>query len=67
MQNICISYLFIYFVFLGPHPQHMEVLRLGVKLDLNQVRDLHHSLQQCQILSPLSKARDRTHILMDTS
>ena len=23
--------------------------------------DLHHSLQQCQILNPLSQARDRTH------
>ena len=28
---------------------------------------LHHSLRQCLILNPLSKARDRTHILMDTS
>ena len=29
--------------------------------------DLHHSLPQLQIPSPLSKARDWTHILMDTS
>ena len=29
--------------------------------------NLHHSLQQCQILNPLSEARDRTLILMDTS
>ena len=29
--------------------------------------DLHHSSQQCQILNLLSEARDRTHILMDTS
>ena len=28
---------------------------------------LHHSSQQRQILHPLSEARDRTHILMDTS
>ena len=28
---------------------------------------LHHSSQQCWILNPLSKARDRTHNLMDTS
>ena len=28
---------------------------------------LHHSSQQRQILNPLSKARDRTRILMDTS
>ena len=29
--------------------------------------DLHHSSQQRQILNPLSKARDQTCILMDTS
>ena len=28
---------------------------------------LHHSSQQCQILNPLSKARDQTHIFMVTS
>ena len=28
---------------------------------------LHHSSQQSQIFNPLSKARDQTHILMDTS
>ena len=59
----------------------MEVPRLGVELelqllacatatatqDLSQVCDLHHSSWQHQILNPLSKARDQTHILMDTS
>ena len=35
--------------------------------DLSHVCDLHHSSQQCQILDPLRKAWDRTHILMDTS
>ena len=29
--------------------------------------DLHHSSWQHWILNPLSKARDRTHILMDPS
>ena len=29
--------------------------------------DLHHSSQQCYILNPLIEARDRTHILIDTS
>ena len=29
--------------------------------------NLYHSLQQCQILNPLSGARDRTCVLMDTS
>ena len=28
------SFLFIYFFFLGPHTWHMDVPRLGVKLDL---------------------------------
>ena len=57
----------------------MEVPRLGVEselelpaytiatatamLDLSCVCNLHHNSQQCQILS---KARDQTHILMDT-
>ena len=61
--------------------QHMEVSRLGVESepqlpaydtatetwDLNQVYDLHHSSRQCQIPNPLSEAKDKTHILVDTS
>ena len=27
-------YLFIYLVFLGPYPRHMQVPRLGVQLEL---------------------------------
>ena len=67
--------------FLRPHLQHMEVPRLGVELELQLPTyatttamwdpshdcNLHHSSWQCQIPNPLSKARDRTHILMDTS
>ena len=60
----------------------MEVSRLGVELELQQllayttatatrdpsrVCDLHHSSWQQRILNPLSEARDRTHVLMDTS
>ena len=69
---------------LGPHLQHMEVPRLGVKLQLyqpayttaidpiamrdpSQVCDLYHSSQQHWIPHPMSKARDRTCVLMDTS
>ena len=56
---------------------HIEVPRLGVKSelqwlataiatrDLSQVFDLHRSSRQ--YLNPLSRAWDRTHILMDTS
>ena len=35
--------------------------------DLSRVCDLHHSSQQHQPLNPLSKAKDQTCILMDTS
>jgi len=35
--------------------------------DLSHICNPCHSLWKCQILNPLSKARDRTHILMDTS
>ena len=55
----CISSLFLFFVFLMPHPQHMEAPRIGVKLELkllthttatamqhlSRVCDLHHSSQ----------------------
>ena len=59
----------------------MEVPRPGVKLELqllaytratatgdpSHVCDLHYSSRQHWILNPLSKARNRTLILMDTS
>ena len=65
---------FLSFVFLGPHPRHMEVPRLGVESelqllayatataapDLSCVCDLHHSSWQRWILNPRSEARDRT-------
>ena len=67
--------------FLGLRLWHMEILRLGVELelqllayiiatampDLRLLYNLYHSSWQCWILSPLSKARDQTCILMDTS
>ena len=59
----------------------MEVPRLGVKSELqlqalatatatrdpSSIYHLYHSSWQCQILNPLSWARDGTHILMHTS
>ena len=63
--------------FSGLHLRHMEVPRLRVESelqllatamqDLSHICDLHHSSWQRQILNPLSKARDRIPILMDTS
>ena len=73
--------LILFFVFLALHLQHMEIPRLGVKLELSlpfyatatatldpsHICDLHHSLWQPQISNPLSEARDQIHILLATS
>ena len=76
------SYGLIFFFFLiGPHLWHMEVPRLGVKLelqlpdyttatatpDLSHICDRHHGSWQWQILNPLCEARHWTWNLMDTS
>ena len=64
--------------FLGSHPRHMEVSGLGSdwcyscqpmpqQRRMSCVCDLHHNSCQNQIPNPLSEARDRTCILMDTS
>ena len=65
---------FFFFAFLGPHPQHMEVPRLGVESELQllvytvakamQDPGFICDLWQLQILNPLSEARDLTLILM---
>ena len=79
-QDFFLSF-FLFFVLLGPQPRHMEVPRLGVESELQLlayttatamqdpicVFDLHHSSRQCQILNPLSEARDQIPILMDSS
>ena len=79
-KNFCLFVcLFVFFV--GLHLRHMDVPRLGVESELwlqacttatatpdpSHIWDLHHTSQQCQILNPLIKARDRTCVLMDTS
>ena len=68
----CSVFLFMYvFFLLGPHLCYMEALGLGVESELqlpaytsatttpdpNCIWDLQCSLWQCQIFSPLSKAR----------
>ena len=74
---LTISSIF-FLVSLVPLPWHLEVPRLGVKLeaqlwayttltatpDPSCICDLHCSSWQCQVLNPLSEARDQTHILM---
>ena len=73
--------LFLLFLWGGSTPQHMEVLRLGVELELqlpayttasakgdpSHSCNLQHSSQQHWIVDPLSGARDKTRILMDTN
>ena len=77
-QSVFVCLVFCYF---RVHLRHVEVPRPGVELelqlpayttatatlDLSCVCHLHHSSRQCGILNPLSKARDRTRILMDPS
>ena len=80
-HSACKAFFFFSFCFLGPHSQHKEVPRLGVKSelqlpayttatatqDLNRICGLHHSSQQHQISDPLIEARDQTCNLMITS
>ena len=78
MRELLLLLLFGFF-FLGPYPWHVEVPRLGVKLELqlpayttaaqdpSRVCLLHHSSRQRWIPDPLSETRDRTCIFTDTS
>ena len=77
---VALFFIFI-FCFLGLHPWHMEVPKLGVEWELqllayttvtatqdsSHVCNLHHSSPQSQIPNSLGKARDRTCILKNTS
>ena len=78
--GMCFLFLFCFVLFcsLGPHPWHVEVPRLGVQSELQLLSfatatatsetscicHLYHSLRQCWILKPLSRAGDRTRNLM---
>ena len=67
-----------FFFFLGPPPRHMDIPRLGVILELqlpacttttatldpSDTFGLHHSLQQCQVLNPLSHNKNSKHIFI---
>ena len=67
---VFVLFCFWFFAFLWLYLQHIEVSRLGTgmaTLDLSHICDLCHSSQQCQILNPLSEARNQTHIPMDPS
>ena len=76
-KQVC---LFVFLAFYGPHLQHMEVPRLGVKSELQLpayttatamqdpscICDLRRSSWPCRILNRLIEARDWTHVLLDT-
>ena len=72
---LCVSCDPIFFFLLGPRMQHIVVPRLGVELEPQPQQcqicatsaTYTTAHQQWQILNPLSKARDRTCTLMDTS
>ena len=62
-----------FFLLFRPYPRHMEVPRLQppataiATQDPSRVCELRHSSRQSWIFNPLSEARDRTCVLMDTS
>ena len=72
------SVLSCFVLFLGLHPWHMQIPRLGVELELqmlayttatatrvpSHVCNLHHRSRQRRILNPLIEARNRTCNLM---
>ena len=71
---------FFFSLFLGPYLWHMEVQARGWtgaaaaglhhnhnNIGSEHVCDLPHSSHQCWVLNPLSRARDGSCILMDTS
>ena len=73
-------FFFFFFLFFAPPPIYGSS-QAGVKLelqlpaytttmatpDLSHICKLHCRLRHCWILNPLNVARERTHILMDTS
>ena len=81
MKRLTDFTIFFFSFFLWLYLQHMEAPRLGVKSELqlpayptatamphpNCICNLHRNLRQWQILNPLSKAKNRTRILTDTS
>ena len=78
----CLVFLFVclFVCFLGPHPGHVEVPRLGVESELQLpayatatpmpdpscICSLHHSSWQPWILNPPSRAWGQTLVLVDS-
>ena len=78
MQLSLYTVIFFFFCFVRAAPVAYGISQAGVKselqlpayttatamLGLSCICNLYHSSQQCQILNPLSEARDRTRNLM---
>ena len=62
---ILFIYVFNYFCFLGPHPQRMEVPRLGVESEVQL--PAYTTATATPDPEPTEGVRDRTRLLMDTS
>ena len=66
--------IWYYYLFAKKRPWHKNAKKKVEVIDCisffsffpSHICDLYQSSQQCQILNPLSKARDHTHVLMDT-
>ena len=70
-----------FFCFLGPHPPHLEISKLGVQLEMyppayttattppdpSGIFNLYHSSCKCWVLNPLRGVLDGTRVLMYTS
>ena len=59
--------IFFFFSGAAPKAHGSSYTTATATQDPSRVCDLYHSLRQRQILNPLSKTRDRTRNLMDTS
>ena len=80
-QNSSFGFVFFFNLFCATHLGHMEVPRLGVKLepqlpayatatamwDPSHVCNLHHGSRQHQFFNSLIEAKDQTCVLMGTS
>ena len=71
---VVVAFVFVLVLWKFPGQGSVELeLRLlayitaSAKPDLSCICDLCHSSRQRPILNPLSKVRDQTHVLMDTS
>ena len=79
MLENSLTFLFLFFLYMAglvPHGSSQARGQIGAAaeayttvtatLALSHICDLHHSLQQLEILNPLMEASDRLCILMET-